>query len=82
MIYVKLHITRDHNSGGCGLWYNLMPFATIFQLYIVAVSFIDGGNRFTQRKAPTCRKSLTASGNIYPKPGMSHYIPCLIAEYI
>ena len=21
-----------------------------------------------------------AEGNIYPKPGMSHYIPCLIAE--
>jgi hypothetical protein len=25
----------------------------------VAVSFIDGGNRSTLRKAPTCRKSLT-----------------------
>jgi hypothetical protein len=27
--------------------------------YIVAVSFIGGGNRSTQRKPPTCRKSLT-----------------------
>ena len=27
--------------------------------YIVVVSFIDGGNRRTQRKPSTCRKSLT-----------------------
>jgi hypothetical protein len=27
--------------------------------YIVAVSFIGGGNRSTRRKPPTCRKSLT-----------------------
>ena len=27
--------------------------------YIVAVSFIGGENRRTQRKSPTCRKSLT-----------------------
>ena len=27
--------------------------------YIVAVSFIGGGNRSTQRKPPTCCKSLT-----------------------
>ena len=27
--------------------------------YIVAVSFIGGGNRRTQRKSLTCRKSLT-----------------------
>jgi len=27
--------------------------------YIVAVSFIGGGNRSTRRKSPTCRKSLT-----------------------
>jgi len=26
---------------------------------ILAVSFIGGGNRSTQRKSPTCRKSLT-----------------------
>ena len=28
-------------------------------VYIVAVSIIDGGNRRTRRKIPTCRKSLT-----------------------
>jgi len=27
--------------------------------YIVAVSFIGGGNRSTRRKPPTCHKSLT-----------------------
>ena len=27
--------------------------------YIVAVTFIDGGNRSIRRKPPTCRKSLT-----------------------
>jgi hypothetical protein len=31
----------------------------IYFSYIVAVSLIDGGNRSTQRKPPTCRKSLT-----------------------
>jgi len=34
----------------------LAPLLTIFQLYIVAVSVIGGGNR---RKLPTCYKSLT-----------------------
>jgi hypothetical protein len=32
-----------------GLWC-LMPLLTIFQLYIQAVSFIDGGKRNTWRK--------------------------------
>jgi len=30
-------------------------------MYIVMVSFIGGGNRNTQRKPLTCRKSLTNS---------------------
>ena len=42
---------------GFGLWC-LTPLSTIFH-YIVAVSFIGGGNQNTQRKPPTCRKSLT-----------------------
>ena len=32
--------------------------------YIMAVSFIGGGNRGTQRKPPTCRKSLTKLDHI------------------
>ena len=43
-----------------GLWC-LMPHSTIFQvhLYIVAVSFIGGGNHSIRRKPLTCSKSLT-----------------------
>jgi len=35
----------------------LMPLSTIFQLYSDG-QFIVGGNRSTQRKPPTCRKSM------------------------
>ena len=43
-----------------GLWY-FMPLSTIFQLYIVAVSFIGRGNRSTRRKPPTWCKFLSFS---------------------
>jgi len=43
-------------SWNCGLWF--MVFNATFS-YIVAVSIIGGGNRSTQRKPLTCRKSLT-----------------------
>jgi len=39
----------------CGVKRHLQQYFN----YIVAVSFICGGNRNTQRKPPTCRKSLT-----------------------
>jgi hypothetical protein len=42
---------------GLGLWY-LTHFQQYFS-YIVAVSFIGGGNRSTRRKPSTCHKSLT-----------------------
>ena len=47
------------------VWFGLlclMPLSTIFQLYIVAVSFIGGGIR--RRKPQACRKSLTNSYHI------------------
>jgi len=40
----------------------IVLFVCLFQQYfsyIVAVSFIGGGNQRTRRKPPTCRKSLT-----------------------
>jgi len=39
------------------VWF--MVFNVTFS-YIVAVSFIGGGNRSIQRKPPTCRKSMTS----------------------
>jgi hypothetical protein len=44
------------NTTGLGLWC-LTPVSTIFQLYIVAVRFICGGNRRNWIKPQTCRKS-------------------------
>jgi hypothetical protein len=37
----------------------LTPLSTLFQLYIMAVSFIGGGNQSTWKKPLTCCKSLT-----------------------
>ena len=39
-------------------WFGFMVLNAIFN-NIVVVSFIDRGNRRSQRKPPTCRKSLT-----------------------
>ena len=36
----------------------LTPLSTLFR-YVVAVSLVDGGNRRTRRKPPTCCKSMT-----------------------
>ena len=58
-------------------WFGFTPLSTIFT-YIMAVSFIDGGNRSTRGKPPTCRKSLTnfitKCCNEYPSPcvGFEH----------
>ena len=35
-----------------------MAFNATFNIFLVAVSFIGGGNLCTRRKPPTCRKSL------------------------
>jgi hypothetical protein len=51
-----LHLFSEHIfNQGLGLWC-LMSLQQYFNS-IVAVSFIGGGNRSTQRKPATCRKS-------------------------
>jgi len=35
-----------------------MVFNATFNNISVVISFIDGGNRRTRRKSPTCRKSM------------------------
>ena len=42
-----------------GLYYGILRHFQQYFSYIVAVSFIGGGNRSTWRKPPTCRESLT-----------------------
>jgi hypothetical protein len=42
-----------------GWFYGVERHFEQFFSYIVEVSFIAGGNQKTQRKPPTCRKSLT-----------------------
>ena len=48
--------------------------------YIVAVSFISGGNRRTRRKPPTCRKSLTLLNEKETKVDITNSISCLFIE--
>ena len=52
---VKLLIPVTPISDGYGVECHFQKYFS----YIVAVSFIDGGNLSTQRKPSTCRKSLT-----------------------
>jgi len=42
------------NIGGYGVWRHFQQYFS----YSVVVSFIDGGNKSTRRKPPTCRKSM------------------------
>ena len=41
------------------IW-SVVNMPSYIETFIVAVSFIGGGNQSTQRKPPTCRKSLTS----------------------
>ena len=52
------YVLQWHSSWISSVRVRAMVFNTTFS-YIVAVSFIGGGNRSTQRKPQTCRKSLT-----------------------
>ena len=48
-------ISRNKNKGG----YDIKRHFQRYFSYIVAVSFIGGGNQSTGRKPPICRRSLT-----------------------
>jgi hypothetical protein len=58
VVFTNNVLTYYNYVSGGGLWCLATLSTTIFQ-YIVAVSFIGGGNRSTRRKSPTCRQSLT-----------------------
>ena len=58
--HIKLygvHLSMESNTFSCvkGWGYDVQQYFS----YMVAVSFIGGGNQRTWRKPPTCRKSLT-----------------------
>ena len=70
--YLSYHLSFQKNMGVLNFFlcvYNyclfirfrfmFMVFDATFFSYIVVVKFIVGGNRRTQRKSPTCRKSPT-----------------------
>jgi hypothetical protein len=52
--YCKFILGMKKNIAGLGLCHFQQYFS-----YIVVVRFIDGGNRSTRRKSPSCRKSHT-----------------------
>jgi hypothetical protein len=53
--YSHEEIQSDHRGEGYGIYRHFQQYIS----YILAVSFIGGGNRSTRRKPSTCRKSLT-----------------------
>jgi hypothetical protein len=58
--HIKLygvHLSMESNTFSCvkGWGYDVQQYFS----YMVAVSFIGGGNQRTWRKPPTCHKSLT-----------------------
>jgi hypothetical protein len=62
IIQCKRQNIPDHAFYSYSLWNRSLSYIcniSFLEVHIVAVSFIDGGNRSTQRKPPTCHKSLT-----------------------
>ena len=59
--YYALLSMTDNKQIYKGLGFGLRCFTpfSIYFSYIVAVSFLGGGNPSIRRKPPTCRKSLT-----------------------
>jgi len=63
-IHDDIKMVIKSNLMRIGLWlWCVTPLSTIFQLYIVAVSFIGGGNRSIRRKPQTSRK---LTDKLYP----------------
>ena len=58
------------------MMFNFQQYST----YIMVVSFIDGRNRNTWRKPPTCRKSLT--GRKPPTCRKSHFSYIVVVSFI
>ena len=59
-IYWNWSNVEIHNDTSSGFWiYGVKRHVQQHFSYIVAASFIGGGNQSTQRKPPTCWKSLT-----------------------
>jgi hypothetical protein len=60
-IYVFILLVLDFEIRDRWLGYGVQHHLQQYFSYIVAVSFIGGGNLNTHRKPPTCRKSLINS---------------------
>ena len=75
LLYLKLHVCCIFLFDDT-LIYSKIPFRVMSRfifstdnIYIMAVSFIGGGNQMTWGKSPTCRKSLTTlSHNVLSTP--------------
>jgi hypothetical protein len=68
LIKLTIIIVEKRGVGGNGIQCHFQQYFS----YIVAISFIGGGNQNTQRKPPTCRKSLIKPSNSYLPGDVKH----------